>query len=260
MIFYYSCTGNTAWAAQRIGEALGEALITISETTIDQTFTLKPGETIGFCFPIHAWRPPMPVREFARKCRISNAEGHYCWMLCTAGDDIGEAVDIMQRDLSAAHLQAVSVFSLLMPNTYVGLPLTDVDKDEVVARKLAQSEKRLDGYIRHIQNHDCGLSMLDLSRWPRINSRLLGHLFVKHLISDKSFTVDSDACLRCGRCEQVCPESNIQLDDDRHPVWLHNGRCLTCFACYHHCPAKAINWGKATKGKGQYYYNRKQKQ
>ena len=133
MIFYYSCTGNTEWAAKKISAATGEELYPISSTSCNQVFTLKPDETIGFCFPVHAWRPPIPVREFARQCQIANPEGHFCWILCTAGDDIGETVDIMQEDLKAANLHADSTFSLLMPNTYVGLPFMDVeDRKSVV--------------------------------------------------------------------------------------------------------------------------------
>ena len=254
MIFYYSCTGNTEWAAKEISAALGEEARPIPTMTCSEVITLKPNETIGFCFPVHAWRPPRPGREFARQCRIEHPEGHYCWMVCTAGDDIGETMDIMQKDIGTVHLHADSVFSLIMPNTYVGLPFMDVDKEALATQKTALAQVKLQQIIHSIQNHEKGLCMLDTSRWPRINSRLLGHLFIEHLMKDDAFVVDSDKCLRCGRCTTSCPVGNIRLDEDHHPRWLHNGKCLTCFACYHHCPADAIQWGKATRGKGKYYF------
>lgn len=40
------------------------------------------------------------------------------------------------------------------------------------------------------------------------------------------------------------------------PTWIHNGECLTCFACYHHCPKKAIDYGHRTQHKGQYYFKK----
>jgi NAD-dependent dihydropyrimidine dehydrogenase PreA subunit len=44
---------------------------------------------------------------------------------------------------------------------------------------------------------------------------------------------------------------DIQCHDGK-PVWLHNGKCMTCYACLHHCPSNAISWGWFTSGKGQY--------
>ncbi|MFW5518323.1 MAG: ferredoxin, partial [Segatella copri] len=36
--------------------------------------------------------------------------------------------------------------------------------------------------------------------------------------------------------------------------WLHHKDCLTCFTCYHHCPHHAIEFGKQTRKKGQYFF------
>ena len=254
MIFYFSGTGNTEWAAREMSAALGEELRPIPRLDPEkEVFTLRPDETIGFCFPVHAWRPPAIVREFIRKCRFSQPEGHFCWILCTAGDDIGETIDIAQRDLATTGLHADCVFSLIMPESYVGLPGMDVDTAEVAEKKKARAAERIEGYIRHVKQRDKGYSALDLSRWPRINSRLLGSLFNRFLVKDSPFVVDKERCKKCGKCVSACPVDNIILDGERHPQWLHNNRCTTCFACYHHCPAHAIEWGKMTRHKGQYY-------
>jgi ferredoxin len=41
------------------------------------------------------------------------------------------------------------------------------------------------------------------------------------------------------------------------PIWLHNGRCTSCLACYHYCPVHAINYGRITRKRDQYYFNRR---
>lgn len=237
-----------------MGAALGEDVRPIPSVPPGQKIALKHGETIGFCYPVHAWRPPMLFREFVSRCNIANPEGHYCWALCTAGDDIGESMDIIRQDLERARLHVDSTFSLLMPNTYVGLPGMDVDSPETERQKILQAEKKIELCIRHVLNRDSDVHLLDKSRWPRTNSRLLGPLFSKYLIKDDFFTVDRKTCLRCGRCVRVCPAANIAMDKDNQPKWLHTGKCLTCMACYHHCPAQSIQWGKATHGKGHYWY------
>ena len=84
MIFYFSATGNTLWAAQQLSEKTGERLVFIPDAMEGQChYTLATGERIGFCFPVHAWRPPVLVRRFIERLSFTNAEGHYCFALCT---------------------------------------------------------------------------------------------------------------------------------------------------------------------------------
>ena len=59
-------------------------------------------------------------------------------------------------------------------------------------------------------------------------------------------------CIGCGKCRDACPAGNIALDCSSRPVWGPN--CLSCTACYHICPRKAIAYGNITKSKGQYHF------
>ena len=255
MIFYFSGTGNTLWAARRISEAIGEQLIPMTSAGPEaQGFELSDDERIGFCFPVHGWRPPALVRDFVRRISVPHPGNRYCWMLCTAGDDIGETVSIFQKDLSPTGLHVSSAFSLAMPETYVGLPFMDVDSLDKEHQKKAQARIDLERHIQIITARGEGATPQHTSHWPRINSRLLGAAFVKWLVTDKPFRVDPERCLRCGKCAEVCPVGNISGGKRQLPEWLHQGRCLTCFACYHYCPVKAIDYGRRTKNKGQYHY------
>jgi len=257
VIFYFSCTGNTLWAAQQIGAATGDTLTdmaSVSEAPIH--YRAKAGERIGFCFPVHGWRPPVAVRDFIRRLRVECEGTPYCWVLCTAGDDIGETIEIFAKDLRPAGLTIDSAFSLAMPESYVGLPFMDVDPPARELQKLSQARADLQGYIDSIICLRRGERHLHLSRWPRTNSRLLGALFVRCLLSDRPFRVDAERCIRCGRCAKACPVGNILQESHDTPAWQHTGRCLSCFACYHHCPVRAIEYGRRTHGKGQYYFGK----
>ena len=63
MIFYFSGTGNTKWAAARLAAATHEDLIPIapymraddSSHNIAEPFILKENERLGFVFPVHGW-------------------------------------------------------------------------------------------------------------------------------------------------------------------------------------------------------------
>jgi NAD-dependent dihydropyrimidine dehydrogenase PreA subunit len=264
MIFYFSATGNTLWAAEQIGQALGERLVNMAETPPEQTCEMewREEETIGFCFPVHGWRPPLLVRRWLQRfstCKTSPAlaRPRYCWMLCTAGDDIGETVDIAACDLSGSGLHFDSVFSLIMPETYVGLPFMDVDTAETIQRKHTQAAEDLAHYIGHLKDRHTDERHLHLSHWPRINSRVLGGAFVRWLVTDQPFHVDTSRCQQCGLCAKVCQVDDIRMTETGWPEWKHNGHCLTCFACYHHCPANAISFGRRTQHKGQYFFGKK---
>lgn len=257
MIFYFSATGNTKWAARQICKNTGDELLYIPDIVNKHEFTLKDGESIGFCFPVHGWRPPIIVREFVRRLHISNYKDNYCYAVCTAGDTVGETIRLLEQDLSMSGITLNSSFSLIMPEAYVGLPFMDVDTPQKEKQKINDADRTLQQYINHIRAKQRGLRNLTIGRWPRINSRLIGHLFLKYLVKDTPFRLNNDKCIKCGICSSICPVHDIKGGIGTKPEWLHNGKCLTCFSCYHHCPTKAISFGSATRNKGQYWYGHK---
>lgn len=255
MVFYLSCTGNTLWAARELAAATGEELVSMAdETNIAALNRLDKNERVGFCFPVHGWRPPLVVRSFVKNICRKLPEGTYCYALCTAGDTVGEAVEILRNDLRQQGITIHSAFSLLMPNTYVGLPLMDVDKPEVQQRKKIKAAEDIKFCIEAVKNREKGVFSIHRGHWPRVNSRILGALFFRFLVTDKPFKIDFGQCIRCGQCAKVCPVGDLHQDKNVPPVWLHNGRCMTCFSCYHHCPRHCISFGHRTKGKGQYFW------
>lgn len=67
MIFYFSGTGNSRWAALQIAAQTGDqAVDLIGQKHIPD---LGQQEQIGLVFPVYAWGAPEPVRTFAKNCR-----------------------------------------------------------------------------------------------------------------------------------------------------------------------------------------------
>ena len=264
MIFYFSGTGNTRWAAQKVAAATADRLVNIAEEMLAAetaqasdpqfTYTLAQDERIGFFFPVHGWRPPRLVLDFLDRLHLTNADSHYAYVVCTAGDNVGEAVSILEKRLQTMGIKIDSAISLIMPESYVGLPFMDVDTPAKEQCKKMEADNKLTRFIADIMECRSGVRDITIGHWPRINSRLIGSVFVKKLVTDRPFHVVADRCLHCGKCASVCPVANIHFEKGGEPLWLHNGKCLSCFACYHYCPTHAIEYGGRTKKKGQYYF------
>ena len=279
MIFYFSGTGNTKWVAKQIADAIGEELLYIPDLIRKGQYEYEwhEGERIGFCFPTHGWQPPGIVREFIRKLRMrgfgnpqlkasefgNSEELPYCWALTTCGDNMGEAMTIFNKDLAkntklnvadSQPLQAETLFSVIMPESYVCLPFMKTDTEEKEAMKIELAKLQLPHIIQMIEERRRGIEELEKGATPRLYSYVIGGYFNKRMITDTKFTIDEDVCIKCGKCAKVCPVDNIK---GTPPAWIHNGRCTCCLACYHHCPVHAINYGSITRRREQYYFGRR---
>ncbi len=257
MIFYFSGTGNTQWVAEHLARATADRTIPIAGKSEGKAcFNLSERERIGFCFPIHGWRPPKILRNFIRNLSFANADGHYCYAVCTCGDETGLAIDILNKDLGAIGLHTDSAFSIAMPNTYVCLPFMDTDGTKIEARKTDAARKTLDTISQSVADRQCGVFALKKGQFPSFLSYVLGKYFSRQMVTDKHFFVDEPACSKCGICARACPIGNIRWSPGRLPEWERNGKCTCCLACYHHCPNHAVCYGKATRGKGQYFFGK----
>ena len=256
MIFYFSGTGNTRWVASQIAQALGEQLLYIPDLIRERryTFSLKENERLGFCFPTHGWQPPRIVRRFISQLSLTNQFEHYCWALTTCGDNMGECMTILNKDLAQKGLHAETQFSVIMPESYVCLLFMKTDPEDKEHWKIENARRQLHHIISIVKDCKRGIEELEKGATPRLYSYVIGAYFNKKMVTDRKFTVDRDVCIQCGKCTKVCPVDNIK---GTPPQWLHNGQCTSCLACYHYCPVHAVNFGKITRHRDQYYFNRR---
>ena len=249
MIFYFSGTGNTRWAARQLAEATGEELQYIPDALNGgrQAFRLKDGERLGFCFPTHGWQPPRIVREFVRKMSIEwdGAGRPFIYALTTCGDNMGHAMRIFSKELQLRRLTLDSCYAVVMPESNVCFPFLHLDSDERAAEKIKAARQRLTNIAAEVKERRKGVTDLVRGAIPYTYSYIIGGYYNRHLISDSKLWVETDACIGCGLCSKKCPVGDIE---GTPPAWKHNGRCTNCLACYHYCPSHAIHWGNMQRG------------
>ena len=260
MIFYFSGCGNSKYVAETLASGLNDTLVFIPEATRENHFdyTLAEDESLGFVFPIYAWGPPKFVLDFIEKMTVkvgpSTGSGtlSYIYFACTCGDESGLTEKVMRKVMARKGWSLSACFSVQMPETFIGLPGFKLDTEENVKRKHANADAKLTRNIPRLANKEHFAEMVKGgAAWMK--TYMIHPGFSRLATSDKPYH-STDACIHCGKCVEVCPLKNVTLEDGR-PKW--NGNCTMCMSCYHHCPVNAIQYGKTTVGKGQYYFGRK---
>ncbi len=226
---------------------------------------------MGIVFPVHGWRVPRFVRKFIDRLFQDQTDAWlrqvpHVWAVATAGDSIGRTMERLRTQLAGGGWHLDYCASLILPESYVGLPGMDVDTPEKESSKKLAAEAQIETIAHDITQlteadktvaFPKGWKTLKRGPIPSFFSGPVGGFFERYLITDRHFHVKEDDCIHCGRCGKVCPVDNIRIHNGL-PVWLHKQDCLTCFSCYHHCPRHAIEFGSMPKKKGQYYYSKNQ--
>ena len=245
MIFYYSATGNTRYAAEILGRKIGEKAVNILELSEIPAIS----GPVGLMFPIYCWGIPPVMSLFIGRLLPLIPKDSYVWSVCTCGDEAGTAMRTLGKTVEKATGRPVDAcWSLIMPNTYVMLPGFGTDSEEVEKAKLSASHASLDEIARQITSRASGIYEVHEGSFPSLRSAIFP-IFKKWGVNTKWWHV-SDACISCGKCAKTCPAVNITMTDG-HPVWGDN--CYSCCACYHCCPVKAISYASFTKNKSQYH-------
>ncbi|MBO4306778.1 MAG: EFR1 family ferrodoxin [Bacteroidales bacterium] len=248
MILWFSGCGNSRYVAEELARLTDDRLAFIDPNDKSPRIELSPDEALGFVCPVYAWAVPRLVDDFVRRMTLTGRPS-YCYLACTCGDNVGRTPERFSKTLSKQGLTLNAAFGFVMPETYINLRGFNLDSPENEQRKIAAVKERLPRVAEQIMQRK---ETVDVVRGtaPWITSYLINPLFYGLLITDRKFHVNDD-CIHCGICEKSCPLGNIAIKEGL-PVW--QGNCTNCMSCYHHCPKNAIHFGKATLGKGQYFF------
>lgn len=250
MIFYFSGCGNSRHVAEMLAQGLNDTLVFIpdAERQGKYDYTLTEGERLGFVFPIYSWAPPRLVLDFVNKMQFT-VDPKYVYFVCTCGDNCGLTEKVFKKAVEQKGWELSACFCVKMPETYIGMAGFKLDTKENAQKKITEADSTLNRLMPRLANKERFSEMI-VGGLAWLKTYVVNPGFNRSATDDRKYRF-TEKCISCGQCVKICPFSNITLVDG-HPKW--NGHCTMCMACYHHCPTNAIQYGKATEGKGQYHF------
>ena len=231
MIFYFTGTGNSLYAARQLGD--GEPVSIAQELPKSASARHYRDDAIGIVVPLYEFDLPRPVEEFILG---STFDTDYFFVVSTYGMHHGGIAERVAARLEAAgrHVDyyntvimldnAINVFDMdeqrkLDPGKHIDEQLAAVRADIEARRSYIQpaNQEERDFYQGYMQ-----------------------HPFDLHPSESDPLYRVTDDCVGCGTCARVCPMGSIRIEDG-HPVYNYR-TCANCYACIHACPKKAIHY------------------
>lgn len=246
MIIYFSATGNSKYVAHRIAMETDDWARSIEELRREKHVEARAGGVFGIVCPTYFYGIPTIMEEFLKTVKMYVGEGCYFYFVSTYGVNSGMSADLIDDILRKRDLELDARFGVRMQDTWA--PVVDLNDRSKIQSINAEAEKSIEEIAKHIRNRDKGNFIK--KRKPRFLAKFNYRVYDKAR-ETKNFVV-SDACNGCMLCVKRCPIKVIELVNKR-PTWTTD-QCVMCLGCYHRCPMNAIDYGKSTRGHGQYVH------
>ena len=240
MIFYFSATGNSKYAAEKIALSCGDKAVSIPDVIKNGIPDGGKSDVTGFVFPVYFWGLPEIIKRFCKMPEIKKSLGSYVFCVITCGANTGTVDKMLSKKLGR---QMDYSYSLRMPDNYV--MLYDPCTEEKARKFLRHSDKEIDLICNDIANRCKGRK----GSIQGAAKSLVVPYFYNFFRTTKKFFAD-EKCTSCGLCEKLCPDSAIVIKNGK-PEWIKN-KCQHCTACINRCPAKAIQFGNKTAERNRY--------
>ena len=237
MIYYFTGTGNSKYAAEKLAVKTGDRAVSMVDILNGKAEIVKDERT-GFVFPVYFWGLPEIVKRFS--AAVKGSLGSYVYCVITCGASTGAAAQLLEKALGTKINYS---FSLRMPDNYV--VMYDPCSKEKSLRFLRHADKELDGICDDI---NARAQRSEIKFADKVKTAVLNPLYNIFRTTSK-FYANSD-CVSCGMCAKNCPNGAIELQNGK-PVWIKS-KCQHCTACINRCPKRAIQFGKKTAERTRY--------
>ncbi len=239
IILYFSGTGNTELAVQRIVNKVSSIKFEYYDMRVSDPASIDSYDVVGFATFTQLFSAPEYVKSFMEKVKLS--KGKYAFLLNTYGLMSGNTLSDMAKIIKKRGYNIIGGHSFHTPESSPTMIKFQIKSEN------APSSNELMRFDDFISELDVGLE--NYRRKPEIkyNDEKV-YKFIERVVSKTSFidigvkTVCPRTCTKCGTCASLCPYEAINFNGDI-PEFLES-RCRSCFICYNRCPKDAITSAK----------------
>lgn len=243
MILYFTGTGNSRYAAERIADIIGDETLDIAARIKNSDTSAVNAERLVFAVPTYAWRIPKVVESWINSAEFIGAKR--AWFVMTCGGEIGDADKYIRRLCERKGFEYMGVAQIVMPENYIAM-FSVPAKDEA-QRIIRAAEPAIDAAARRIAD-GAAFDPPRRNAYDRLMSSAVNPVF--YLMGVRAYPFRTDGkCNGCGKCVRICPLNNITLKGGK-PSWGRD--CTHCMACISYCPREAIEFGRHSVGKPRY--------
>ena len=240
MIFYFTGTGNSLYAAKQIEKDPISIPHAIHQK--NKNFT---SASIGIVSPIYGHELPAMVKDFLKKSVFST---NYFYMILTYGNRHGGAAELAKSFCDSIGLSVHYINVLLMVDNW--LPSFDMDEQKKIDKRVDENLAVIKSHIKEHKNMISEVTESDREAHRQFMSQM-------SLIPPDAWQrliKIGTGCVGCGICERVCPSSSIRIENGKA---VHiPGNCQSCLACVHACTQKVIGLSVPEKNPNARYRNK----
>lgn len=253
LIIWDSATGNTEWAVQKLKAYLIEQDFKVKlrrARDINKRISdVTDFDFIGLAYPVFAFKPMLTIMDAYRF--LPPGAGKPVFLFHTnGGGPLGSTYYLGKKlffkgysVLCSCSIKMRDSWPVLRTLKYVSNHNEDLLPE--AEEKIYEFSAKLHSIFIDFIHYRYDVRPLPKNRnplnWVRI---FYTKNFLKRFFPIK---VNVKTCIKCGRCEEVCPTGRMKIENFPRP----KGDCIGCYACINFCPTKSINsW--FTKGKIRY--------
>jgi len=253
VIFYFSGTGNTWFAATKLNEALGieqSKCYSIENDYVKENMNdlIREADQIILGYPIYGSEAPRVMQTFINEMptlKVTKPIAVFCTQAFMSGDGANYLVDVLLKK----GYQLTQTLELKMSNNFyvpVFIRAFKVGDDEQVLKRNTKAHKKIIEFAGLIRQSEKSIKSINSLH------TLLGDTQRKHMdtyitkVNENLFADES--CTKCGKCVKLCPVKNIHLSSKIEFA----SHCIACMRCYQSCPTSSIQITNASKDLEKY--------